>query len=521
MLTSRTYALQINFNGNHHRTPTSKTQIIFTGAVGKRCVVHRGKGIGGTSLLNQLIYSRGNSIDYDRWADLLDDPSWRYENVLLYFKKSEDFHKTNPDAPLDWDYHGKGGDWYTNFHMPPSNFTKIFLQANRELRRNVTDYNGKEQLGATILQLNIKHGSRYDQASAFIKPVNSRPNLVISEGSYVIKIEIDNKTKETTGVLFTKNKKLYRAKINEEVILSAGAISSPQILMLSGIGPQQHLESKNISLIQNLDVGSTLKDHVFCAIQFSSNTSIPEQTFKQLIKEYLKGYGDLAAGNPLDAAGWYETKVQDIQDYPDLEIIPTSYGPSDFGKKFLKWKPDTYKELFSNKLNNTFALTMVLLQTKSSGTVRLHNNNPYSYPDINCNSLSDEKGKDIDTMYEGIDLIRKLTQTQAFKKIGTKLEVKPLQACSSKDFQSKSFWYCYLRQISIPAFHPVSTCPSGKDPKMGAVVDWNMRVFGVKNLRVVDASVIPFTFSGHPNAICTMIAEKIADVIKFEQRVFE
>ncbi|CAG9861358.1 unnamed protein product [Phyllotreta striolata] len=490
------------------------------GAVGKRCVVHRGKGIGGTSLLNQLIYSRGNPIDYDRWSDLLVDPTWRYENVLGYFKKSEDFHKTNQEAPLDWNYHAAGGKWYTSFHMPPNNLTKIFLKANEELGVNVTDYNGKDELGATVLQLNVKNGRRYDQATAFIQPVNSRENLIISPESYVIKIEINNQTKLTTGVLFTKNGKLYRAKANKEVILSAGAVSSPQLLMLSGIGPRAHLQSNNIPVVEDLKVGSSLRDHVFCALQFSTNVTTPHSTLKGLITDYLKGYGDLTAGNPLDAAAWYQTKLDKTPGYPDIEIIPTSFTPSDIGRKFLQWKPETYKEL-NGKLNKTFSLTIVLLRTRSAGTVRLPSNNPYAYPLIDCNALSDKSDRDIGTMYEGIEMIRKLTRTPTFAKIGLTLETRPLSACSAHEFQSKGFWRCYLRHLSVPAFHPVGTCPSGASPADGAVVDGNLKVFGVGNLRVVDASVIPFTMAGHPNAVCTMIAEKIADEIKFERNVFE
>lgn len=482
--------------------------------------MHRGKGIGGTSLINQLIYSRGNPTDYDTWAEIVGDPSWRYENVLEFFKKSEDFHKTNPDAPVDWEYHGRDGNLYTNFHIPPSNFTKLFLQANKEFGKNITDYNGKEQLGATILQLNTKAGKRFDQASAFIKPLTMRHNLIVSEGSYAIKIEINTNTKTTTSVLFTKNKKTYRAKINLEVVLSAGAISSPQLLMLSGIGPKNHLKIKHIPLIQDLEVGSRLKDHIFCPLTFSSNLTSPEEALTQEIKEYIRGFGDLTAGNPLDAAGWYKTDFEKNPSYPDIEIIPTTSAETELGRKFLSWNQETWNDINNNKVNDPFGLSVVLLRTKSAGSVRLKNGNPYNYPDIDSNPLSDVKSKDIKTLYQGIKLALKVIEMPTFRKIDAKLRVTRLNACSNFRYLSNRFWYCYIRHMSIPAFHPVGTCPSGRDPGEAAVVNGNLNVFGVKNLRVADASVIPFTFSGHPNAICTMIGEKLSEAIKIDYKIY-
>ncbi|CAG9831465.1 unnamed protein product [Diabrotica balteata] len=501
-----------SYNWGFKSTP-QKTACL--GAVDNRCVIPRGKGVGGTSLINQNIYSRGNSIDYDRWAELVNDQSWRYENVLNYFKKSEDFHQNNPQAPVDWDYHGKKGYLYTNFHLPPSNFTEVFLKANRELGLNITDYNGKEQIGATIMQINTKKGRRYDQASAFITPVRERSNLIISEGSYVVKLE--TKHKKVKSVLFTKNKKLFRVKITREVILSAGAISSPQILMLSGIGPKKHLNGMEIPIVQDLPVGNNLRDHIFCGLQFSSNVSSVNQTLTQKIKEFLHGYGDLTAGNPLDAAGWYRTALENTFNYPDIEVIPSISGSGEIGKKFLQWKDEIWNTIFNISIPNPFTLSAVLLHSKSVGTVRLQTKNPYYYPAIDYNSLSDRHDADLKTLYEGIQLILNISKTLAFQKMGTKLEVRPLSACEATDFLSRHYWYCFIRQMSIPAFHPVGTCRTGTDPKV-AVVDWNLNVFGMRRLRVADASVLPFTFSGHPNAICTMIGEKLSDVIKFEYK---
>ncbi|KAG5895520.1 hypothetical protein JTB14_010665 [Gonioctena quinquepunctata] len=490
------------------------------GAVDNRCSVPRGKGIGGTSLINEMVYSRGNSKDFDRCAEWLRDPSWEYKNVLPYFKKSEDFHKNNIDAPVDWEYHGKHGYLRTNYHLPPSNFTKIFLEANREMGVNVTDYNGKNEEGATILQINTKNGRRLDQASAFILPVRDRQNLIISSESYVTKIEFGDK-KEANGVIFTKNGITYRARVGNEVILSAGAISSPHILMLSGIGPKKHLQRLDIPVVEDLQVGSTLRDHVYCGVQFSSNTSMPSESLKQEIEEFLKGYGDLTAANPLDGAGWYTSRTERVRNYPDLELVVSSSEPSELGRKFLGWDDETWNSLFNITVPNPFTLTPVLLRSYSYGTVRLESNNPYQYPEIDSNLLSDTNYEDIDALMEGIQLAINLTRTEAFQRIGASLEVRPLPACSEHEFLSKNYWVCYIRQTAMSAYHAVGTCPAGVDPKSGAVVDSNLKVFGVQKLRVADASVLPFTFAGHPNALCTMIGEKVSDVIKFEYGMFQ
>ncbi|XP_056636257.1 glucose dehydrogenase [FAD, quinone]-like isoform X1 [Diorhabda sublineata] len=499
-----------NYNWGFLSTP-QKTACL--GTIDKRCVIPRGKGMGGTSLINQSIYSRGNPIDYNRWAQLINDPTWKYENVIKYFKKSEDFHKTNPDAPVDWEFHGRNGYLYTNYQMPPSNCTKIFLRANREIGKNITDYNGKRELGATVLQINTKNGKRFDQATAFIGPIKNRNNLIISTGSYAIKIEVVHK--RAVSVIFTKNKRMYRVAASREIILSAGAVSSPQILMLSGIGPKKHLKDLNIPVIQDLPVGNRLRDHVFCGIQFSSKFDVQRKNITENIREYLRGYGDLTTGNTIDAAGFYKSSIERISSYPDLEIVVSSSYPNDFGRKYLRWNEETWDILFRNNSSSMpLTLTPVLLHSKSFGNIRLVNKNPYNYPDINVNILSDIADEDVDTMYEGIQLVLNISKTAIFREIGTKLEVKHLPACAGYEFLSKDFWICFIRQTAFPAFHPVGTCQSGRNPKRGAVVDKDLNVFGLKRLRVADASVLPFTFSGHPNAICTMIGEKISDVIK-------
>lgn len=209
------------------------------GMKGERCAYPRGKGVGGTSLLNALIYARGNRVDYDRWC-AQGNPGWCYRDVLPYFKKSESFHNNAPDAVVDWAYHGTSGPLYVDFPMPRSEQCKVFFEASEEMGYNQTDCNGPHPIGVSPLHVNVKKGKRQDSGTAFLKPVLHRRNLKILTKSFVMKIII-NEGKEAEGVIFSYKGRVYRATASKEVIVSEGAIGSPQLLMLSGIGPKEHL----------------------------------------------------------------------------------------------------------------------------------------------------------------------------------------------------------------------------------------------------------------------------------------
>lgn len=227
---------------------------------------------------------------------------------MPYFKKSEDFYPTNPEAPVDLEYHGSGGPLRVNFHMPPQTATQILIDGFKEIGYCKTDYNGKAEMGVTILQIDTKDGKRLDQGSAFIKPVLGRPNLQVLDNSYVIKIEFQQSSKEATGIIFTRNNSTYRAKAKREIILSAGTISSPQLLLLSGIGPIEHLTKLDIPVIQDLPVGSTLRDHIFCGLSFSTNYTNESESLEEAIKEWLyNGTGPLAIANAIDGAAWVQS----------------------------------------------------------------------------------------------------------------------------------------------------------------------------------------------------------------------
>lgn len=196
----------------------SLIEYLVSGNVDRKAVVSKGRGIGGTSLINGMAYSRGDRRDYDRWAELLNDPSWNYENVLPYFKKSETFTRTNPHVPIDFEYHGNGGPLFISQTSPPINISNIVLEGSQDLGYDIIDYNGRNQEGFAVLQYFMKNGRRFTPDLAFIFPETDRKNLKILDRSFVTKVVFHNNTKEVRGVIFTRDNKTYFADCRKEVI---------------------------------------------------------------------------------------------------------------------------------------------------------------------------------------------------------------------------------------------------------------------------------------------------------------
>lgn len=485
--------------------------VFLAGLTDKSCPLPRGRGVGGSSLINALFYSRGNKRDYEIWADLLDDPKWSYDSVLPYLIEQENFTATNPYVPIDVEYHGYEGPIRTTQAVPPLNVSINIIQGGQELGYNVTDYNGRQQMGSSIIQFTINNGRRVVPSIGFIDPIRKiRDNLVVLDSSYVIKIEINTDTKEAEGVVFTRYNKTYIARNHKEVILSAGSYSSPQILMLSGIGPQEHLEDVGIPVIVNLPVGENLHDHTITILRITSNITNFGESAENAVKDFLGGIGSLTRSFPVDAINWFQTPIEETEDYPDTELVPSYFEDYPLVQKLFGWTDQTLRGVLGNS-TNSFVIFLTPCHQKSKGSVTLKSSDPYDYPNINPNFLSDEK--DMKVLYESVKLVQKLTQTQAFRKMNFTLAVDSFPGCDHFKKLSKKFWYCYFRQITGTAFHPVGTCSTGTGPESG-VVDKNLKVFGIEGLRVADASVIPFNFAAHINAICYVIGAKVSDLIK-------
>ncbi|XP_063917290.1 glucose dehydrogenase [FAD, quinone]-like isoform X2 [Zophobas morio] len=478
------------------------------------CPYPRGKGVGGSTLINGLAYSRGHKSDFQKWEKFANSKRWGYDSVLYYFKKSENFVHNDKQAPYEPQYHATGGYLNVEYHEPRSPQLNAYLEANKELGYDIVDYNANK-IGASPVQLNTIHGRRLDGGKAFIHPVRRRKNLKLLTYSYVTKLRIKNGV--VRGVEFSHKGNNYVVQATKEVILAAGVFGTPQILLLSGVGPRKHLEDLKIDVVADLEVGSTLRDNsVFYGISISTNYTEPIRPLKEYVKEYLNGVGPYAIPSNDQGIGFYESSYTKGTGIPDIELqVITANGTSALAQRMFYLTDQTFEDLWKYvNIPRTFNVWVIDLHAQSVGTIRLKSKNPYEYPLIDSNFISDPENRDINTLYEGIQLILRLLETKALKAINATLQGGPLRACKRYEYLSRDYWYCALRQLTINLYHPLGTCPMGTDPKKGAVVDSELRVFGFKNLRIADASVFPLALAGHPNAPTVMVGEQAGDLIK-------
>jgi len=487
---------------------------------GGRCNWPRGKVLGGSSTLNYMLYVRGNKHDYDHWESI-GNSGWGYDQALYYFKKSED--NRNPYLQKS-PYHATGG--YLTVQESPwkTPLVVAFVQAGVEIGYENRDINGEQQTGFMISQGTIRRESRCSTAKAFLRPIRLRRNIHIAMNSYVTKIVIDPLTRRATGVEFIRNGHKQIVKARKEIILSAGAINSPQILMLSGIGPKEHLQHIGIPVIKNLSVGDNLQDHIGMGgltFLIDKPVAIVQDRFPaapMTMYYVIDGKGPLTTLGGVEGYAFINTIYANHSiDYPDIQLhmAPASIN-SDKGvqvRKVLGLTDEVYDTVYK-PINNRDAWTIIplLLRPKSRGTVRLRNSNPFYKPIINANYFSDPM--DIATLVEGAKLAVKISEAKVFQQFGSRLHRIKLPGCKHLKFGSDAYWECHIRHISMTIYHPVGTAKMGPPSDPTAVVDPRLKVYGIMGLRVIDASIMPTICSGNTNVPVIMIGEKGADLIK-------
>ncbi|XP_073985159.1 glucose dehydrogenase [FAD, quinone]-like [Rhodnius prolixus] len=486
----------------------------------KRCNWPRGKVLGGSSVLNYMLYVRGNKKDYDHWESL-GNPGWGYEEVLYYFKKSED--NRNPYLSRT-PYHSTGG--YLTIQEAPwhTPLAAAFVQAGTEMGYENRDINGRYQSGFMIAQGAIRKGARCSTAKAFLRPVRLRKNLHIAMNSHVTKILINPNTRVAHGVEFMRDGGKHIVHASKEIILSSGTVGSPHLLMLSGVGPKQHLQEMNIPVIQDLKVGHNLQDHIglggltFLVNQPVSLVQNRYENVPAVIRYAMFGDGPLTVLGGVEGLAFVNTKYANrTEDFPDIEFHFVSGSTSSDGGAQL-WKAhgiteQFYKEVFE-PINNkdVWSAIPVLLRPKSKGFLKLRSKNPFDYPLIYPNYFFDPF--DMKTLVEGVKIVLAMSKTKAFQKYGSQLYNKPFPSCKSIPRYTDYYWECMIRQYSVTIYHPVGTCKMGPATDKDAVVDPELRVYGIKGLRVIDASIMPTLVSGNTNAPTIMIGERGSDLIK-------
>ncbi|XP_067122982.1 glucose dehydrogenase [FAD, quinone]-like [Centruroides vittatus] len=489
----------------------------------------RGKVLGGTSSINYMIYSRGNRRDYDNWARG-GAHGWSWEEVYPYFLKSEDNRDINV---LRNGYHASGG--YQTISSPNyiTHLVKAFMESVILNGHAMRDYNGPIQKGFAFPQAYIRNGRRCSCNKAFLQPVKDRPNLTILLFSFVSKIVFDH-YKVARAVRFERFGQSFIVYARKEIIVSAGVVNSPQLLMLSGIGPREDLNRLGIPIVSDLPVGYNLQDHVFpLGMDFLVNVPYSYTLYRQFkptnIARYFKlGEGILTVPAGIDVVGYMDTKYANkSDDYPDIQINFFSYSVASDGGKFIRlvfglnrevknfdlifmqtwercYKPFSYQE--------AFGIIPILLRPKSRGYIKLRSANPHDQPIIQPNYLS--RFEDVLVLVDALKEILRFGNSIALKKYGARIFPRRIPGCEKYVQFSDEDLHCIVRTLSSPACHQVGTCKMGAVEDPTTVVDPKLRVKGVSRLRVIDASIMPNVVSGNTNAPIVMIAEKASDMIR-------
>lgn len=455
---------------------------------GRRISLPRGRGLGGSALINGMVYFRGNPRDYDAWA-AAGAAGWSYREVLPYFRKSE--HNENFATSV---YHGCTGPMNVRSVTRPNPLNFSFFEALAGLGYSYRDdLNGADSEGMGLRQLSIRAGRRETTAGALLRPALGRPNLTVMTGMHATRVVLDGRRAVAVEARAAGANLVVKA--HREILLTAGAIHSPQLLMLSGIGDGEHLAAVGVTVRHDLPgVGRNLHDHLASPVHM--RTQNPESYGVSLramprnllnVAEYLLFRRGPLANNVFESAAF--VKSNPALDKPDIQLVfqpARRPGPS-----------------FPYPLGHGFAISPVGLYPRSRGRITLASRDPFDAPLIDPNLLS--APEDLSPLISGMRLVRKIFASSAFAKYRANEAAPGSAAASDADLAA------YVRAEAYTVHHPVSTCRMGNDA--GAVVDPQLRVVGLENLRVADASVFPSIIGGNTNAAVVMIAEKASDLI--------
>lgn len=487
----------------------------------ERCVYHAGRALGGSSTTNYMLFTRGNRKDFDEWEEAGNE-GWGYEGVLPYFKKFE----TTKIEDLDPEYRGTTGEMDVVYPPYRSALTDFFVLAAKEAGHELTDYNGEKQLGVSYIQSNLHNGQRVSSASAFIHPIyKKRKNLHIVTSALVSKVIIDQITKTAIGVEYKRDGQSFTVYAKKEVILSAGALKSPQLLMLSGIGPEDQLKALDIPVIKDLPVGKRYYDHtVFAGLIYYVNTTNLALHIKQLgpleVLEFVEGKGKLTSPVNIEAVLYGKmpnSPLHPVQPDYELFILPGTLA-GDIGTvlaSIYKLKPEFYNKFYGPlepQRQDKFSILVHQMRPKSSGYVRLRDKNIESHPLFYHNFFTHPD--DVEYQLAGVREGMRIASTSIFKALGAKLYTNPVPGCEHFKFDSDNYWRCAIRVGSVGTHHQTGTCRMGPEDREDSVVDSDLRVHGIKRLRVADNSIIPSMVCAHTMAVALMIGEKSSDIIK-------
>lgn len=503
---------------------TERERHIFKGMEYQRGVVSRGLMLGGSSSMNAMMYLRGTKRDFDTW-ECLGNTGWGFKDVFPYFMKAEDFvYKKKSDPKL----HHHSGPLTISPFMSIDPLFSVITEAERLL--NLTEVDDLNRIippviGYGKLEGTIRDGLRCSTLKAYLIPASNRSNLFVSKNTRVTRVVFDKN--KAVGVEFlTPFGETKYVRSTHEVILSTGVIMSPQILMVSGVGPKKHLQKYGIDVVSDLPVGYNYQDHTsFPGLIFSdrknrTNSEIADESI-DLIKRTLNltthGIATIGLTNLMTFI-----KTKQIMEYPDIQLV-IARMPFNSMRKTLNRKSrmsnmfgysekvaKLYDEL--NTLSDTLLIIPINVNDRSIGRVMLQSSNPKDYPKIHANHLS--YADDMETLLRGINFVVELSKTKPMIDAGLVLEEVKLPNCLSHAWGTRNYWICAIQNIATSFYHPVGTCKMGPTNDYRSVVNITLNVKGVQGLRVIDSSIMPKIVSVNTNAASIMIGEKGSDMIK-------
>lgn len=443
------------------------------------------------------MYTRGSPAIYDEWESN-GNAGWNYQAVLQYYKKAE--KNMQPLDEIEPAYHGFSGPMTVNKFPHIPSIANSILSAAREIGYEVRDVNGRNQTGFTVASMMLDGSVRASPNRMYLRPALGRKNLRISIESHVVKVDFNAQGNKATGVRFRDKWGIVRkVNVRKEVILAGGVVGSPQLLLLSGVGPKDDLKQLEIPVVKNLAVGQNLHVHfgVGAVVQLKN---IPEASFThEAFYEYVKkSTGPFASTGLTQVTAFFESSYTK-KNLPDIQLFI-----DEFSDECFKYKRD----------HNFTSLNFrpVYLITKCRGTIKLRSTNPTDKPMINPNYLCNED--EVNALIESMRIIHKLVNASSLRRNLIEFDTKDHKMCRSLHKNSDAYWKCLIHQYTLGENHHAGTCKMGPSTDPTAVVDSQFRVHGISNLRVVDASIMPTPINCNTIAPVIMFAEKASDLIK-------
>lgn len=494
---------------------------------GKQCRWSKGKVLGGSSVLNAMIHLFGNERDYNTWSELGNE-GWSYEEVLPYFRKS---------LNCPWEHVSKFGHRHCatggpmnvrSYNYTLSSIQDVILDAVRELGLDVLEpMIGDSYVGFGRTMGTLDEGRRMSAAKAFLSPIKHRKNLHVMKSARVDRVLLENA--RATGVRVTlKDNRSVDVKASKEVILSAGSIASPQILMLSGIGPKEHLTEMGIKTVVDLPVGENLQDHVsWMSTQIAfvnESVSPPSPNFIQdIVYEYLiNGSGELATLG-IDLVGFVNVNHPQSPQYPDIQFNVAhilryrTFEMDALVTRLFDLNDEVATEMRKTVMeSNVLVFFNILVNPKSRGAIKLRSADPADQVRIYSNYFRERE--DLETLLNSVDVVKLMLSTETMRKHGMRQVILDIPGCKYTMPDSAEYWECSVRNLATTLFHAAGTARMGPADDPRSVVDARLKVHRVERLRVIDVSIMPNIVSVPINTPTMVVAEKGADLVKEDWR---